>query len=367
MKLKLLYAIPLVGSIEWVKANGSFNKYSEEFKYLNKSFEINLISKDSKKYDIEDIKVHEGLYNFPLSIRNILFLFFPLLKPKLFKQSDVYYADHVSGAFPLVLAKYLFGKKVIVRFDWDWSFVVKKEYNFLTYFFVRLLENISIKNSDLVITTTPYLKKVILNRYNFKKRIAVIPNWVDSTVFKPSKVKKNNHSIISNGRLVESKDFLLLLKSVKNLGNGYSLTIIGSGPCKSELVKYAIDNKVKFRILGKVTNSKIPELLNSSQFFVSTSKYEGQSRAILEAMSCGIPTIATNVIGNRDTIINNENGILTNRNSEEINRTILELYKNAKLRNKISRHARSYILKNCDLKIVMNKTQKEINLLSKNV
>jgi len=51
MKPKLLYAIPLVGSIEWLKENGPLNRYLKEFEYLQNNFDVFIISKDKKKFN----------------------------------------------------------------------------------------------------------------------------------------------------------------------------------------------------------------------------------------------------------------------------------------------------------------------------
>ena len=366
MKPKLLYAIPLVGSIEWLKENGPLNRYLKEFEYLQNNFDVFIISKDKKKFNLLNKTKHEALPNLPLNFRNILFLFFPFIKPKYFIESDVYYADHVSSAFPLIIAKFLFNKKVIVRFNWDWSYFVKREYNFFTYAFVSFLERVSIKNADVVIATTPYLKEVVIKRYNFKKKIVVIPNWIDTDLFKPIKTKRKKNSIISIGRLVSQKDYTLLLKSIKHINNGYSVTLIGDGPEKKDLLSLAKKYNINLNIINKVDNRQIPEYLNSHELFISTSRYEGNPKAVLEAMSCAMPIVATNVIGNSDIIINEDNGLITDRDVRKLGLKITEIFKDDKLKNKISKNAREYVINNCSFDEVFKKITNELLMQVKN-
>ena len=365
MKPKLLYAIPLVGSIEWLKDNGALTRYLKEFNFLKSKFDITLISKDKTKFNIDKDLQHESLINAPTSIRNFLFLFFPILKPRIFKEADVYYADHVSGAFPLVLGKFLFRKKLIVRFNWDWSYFVKHEYNYITYLFVRFLENISIKYADIVIATTPHLENIVLEKLKFKNKVVVIPNWVDTDLFKPNKSKKKKNSIVSIGRLVPQKDYLLLLKSLNHLKNKYSLTIVGTGPQKNTLLDYAKKNNIKVNIIEKIENSEIPKYLNLHELYVSTSRYEGHPKAIIEAMSCAIPVIATNVVGNKDAIINKKTGIITQRDPKEISIHISNLNKSKSMKNKLANNARDYVTKNCGFDIVTKRISEELLSLIK--
>src|SRR3989344_1875250 len=365
MKPKLLYAIPLVGSIEWLKDNGALTRYLKEFNFLKSKFDITLISKDKTKFSLDKDLQHESLINAPTSIRNFLFLFFPIIKPRIFKEADIYYADHVSGAFPLVLGKFLFRKKLIVRFNWDWSYFVKHEYNYFTYLFVRFLEKISIKYADVVITTTPHLKDIVLEKLRFKNKIVVIPNWVDTDLFKPNKSKKKKNSIISVGRLVSQKDYLLLLKSLNQLKSKYSLTIIGAGPQKNALLKYAKKNNIKVNIIEKIENSKIPKYLNLHEIYVSTSRCEGHPKAIIEAMSCAMPVIATDVVGNKDALINKKTGILTQRDPKDIGIHISNLNSNLSMKNKLANNARAYVTKNCGFDIVTKRISGELLSLIK--
>ncbi len=103
----------------------------------------------------------------------------------------------------------------------------------------------------------------------------------------------------------------------------------GDGPIEKEikqLAKKQLDGKVKYRFMGRLSNSEILEYYrnNSITLFINLSDSEGLPVSIMEAMSFGIPCIATNVGGTAEIVINGYNGFLigTGENDQSIANTI---------------------------------------------
>lgn len=116
-------------------------------------------------------------------------------------------------------------------------------------------------------------------------------------------VKKNDFVICTTGRIVKMKGIDILIKALSLVKKKNVIVIIaGDGPEKRNLDilvdSLNLGNKVNF--LGQT--EKIVELLNASDLFVSTSYAEGMSNSILEALSCGVPVIITDISSNRDLI-----------------------------------------------------------------
>jgi sugar transferase (PEP-CTERM/EpsH1 system associated) len=108
------------------------------------------------------------------------------------------------------------------------------------------------------------------------------------------------------GRLVALKDVMTLLKGVEILGPGSPsahVLIVGSGPELLRLEEYVRQSS---RLLGRVTftgaSDNVAELLNGMDVFVLPSLLEGMSNTLLEAMSSGVPVIATGVGGNPEVV-----------------------------------------------------------------
>jgi glycosyltransferase involved in cell wall biosynthesis len=147
-----------------------------------------------------------------------------------------------------------------------------------------------------------------------------IPNGVDTKRFSPVSVEekievRKNLDLpqdatiaIFSGRLVSGKHVDRLLLAWRNLQEEYPqslLLIIGSGEEENKLRQMSSEN-VQFA--GQVDD--VVPYLKASDFFVLPSAAEGLSNALLEALSVGLPCIATAVGGTPDVIVDRHNGWL---------------------------------------------------------
>ena len=124
------------------------------------------------------------------------------------------------------------------------------------------------------------------------------------------------------------------------------MTIIGDGHLKKYLYDFIKSIDAPVRIIPKVSNDDLPKILNSNTFYLSTSLFEGSPKCILEAMSCGLVTIAYEAPGVSEILENKNNGILI-KNSPYIAKSIIEeLIADKDKINVIGVNARNYIKKN---------------------
>lgn len=119
------------------------------------------------------------------------------------------------------------------------------------------------------------------------------------------------------GVLIKRKGVSDLLKAIKLLKDSIKIdnvlfTIAGSGPeesnLKAECLELGINDIVRF--VGWVDNEKKISLLRESQLFVLPSYNEGLPVALLEAISYGLPVVATDVGDISEAVFNGENGFL---------------------------------------------------------
>jgi glycosyltransferase involved in cell wall biosynthesis len=114
--------------------------------------------------------------------------------------------------------------------------------------------------------------------------------------------------LISVGRLVNQKDHETLIRGIaaaKQLGCGSHLTLIGDGPEMCKLVELASDLGVRDAVtwLGELwVEDWVRTLLRWSDVFVTASAWEGCPNAVLEAMSEGLPIIASDIEPHREVL-----------------------------------------------------------------
>ncbi|MDH5684558.1 MAG: glycosyltransferase family 4 protein, partial [candidate division WOR-3 bacterium] len=149
------------------------------------------------------------------------------------------------------------------------------------------------------------------------------------------------------------KNLIALLEALKALP--YELTIIGKGSMRKELQKKAEADNINVRFINSVSHLKLPEILNQHETFILPSLYEGTPKALLEAMSCGLPVIGTDIKGINDIIEHKKNGYLCDTSASSIKEGILELLGNKTVQERISINARRTILKNFSIEVGLDK------------
>jgi len=135
--------------------------------------------------------------------------------------------------------------------------------------------------------------------------------------------QNNIFTIVSCSNLIPVKRVDLLAKAIMLLDGNFPLrwSHIGDGPerLKIESIISTVSTSTEIKLLGLMSNSEVFELYKKIEpdIFINVSSSEGVPVSIMEAMSFGIPVIATNVGGNSE-IVNEKNGILLNPNATSI-------------------------------------------------
>ena len=119
-------------------------------------------------------------------------------------------------------------------------------------------------------------------------------------------INNNKKNIISICRLVDQKNIFEIFNIAEKL-QIYNFIVLGDGYLLKEAKIYLKNKDIKNVFLFG-TQTDIFKYLYESDLFLSTSLYEGHPISILEAMSIGLPIVASKVTGNLDTVKNEFSG-----------------------------------------------------------
>ncbi|MAL18364.1 MAG: N-acetyl-alpha-D-glucosaminyl L-malate synthase BshA [Balneola sp.] len=179
----------------------------------------------------------------------------------------------------------------------------------------------SIDKSDGVTAVSEFLKQETYDRFNIKQDIKVIPNFIDLDRFKKSNkshfkkaICPNDEKVVvhvSNFRKVKRvPEVVTVFSKILDAGIEAKLLLAGDGPDRQKAEQQCRDLGIceHVRFLGKL--EEVEEVLSIADLFLIPSGSETFGLAALEAMSCSVPVISSNIGGLPEVNIHGETGYL---------------------------------------------------------
>ncbi|CAN5440445.1 N-acetyl-alpha-D-glucosaminyl L-malate synthase BshA [soil metagenome] len=178
----------------------------------------------------------------------------------------------------------------------------------------------ALERSDVVTAVSGFLQEKTRQNFNAETPITVIPNFVDTKLYKRVECTKLQQQLhiedefvlmhVSNFRPVKRvQDCVRILEEVRKTVPA-KLVFVGDGPERSDAERLVRElglwDHVKF--LGK--QSALPEILSIADIFLLPSQSESFGLSALEAMSCEVPVIATNIGGVPEVVGHGECGYI---------------------------------------------------------
>ncbi|MDT8302441.1 MAG: glycosyltransferase [Sedimentisphaerales bacterium] len=228
----------------------------------------------------------------------------------------------------------------------------------------KLIEAMAIKvvrQFELVVVRGNNAQEFLAS-HDIKETVAIITGSVNSCPKIPQ-IDRVIH-LIFVGRLSIIKQvhqFIEIVSAVRRIMPNIRAAIVGDGPLMSDLQNYAeelgLTNNIEF--LGK--RKDVDSILYNSQIFVLTSKSEGLSIAMAEAMAAGTVPVVADVGDLRDLIIDGVNGYLVKPNCiDEYTKKIMSLLQDPSLLEKYSFRAVEAARTYCDIEVISKKWQQNL-------
>ena len=294
-------------------------------------------------------------------------LFFgTVFKRKIIKSNlDIFFAPHLERGLPI-------GKVKTAVMVHDVIPLITNSYsqknalvNFVKGIFYR--RNLwKARKADLVLTNSNFTKKELIKKAKFpEENIIVTPLAVDSA-FRNENIHADTRElrrilvmykitqpyVLYYGGLEENKNIDMLLQSFNKVTSKHpdlKLVIAGKEfklgwdgkpkpitPSANRLLESLSDYKLQHKVIftGEIKQNHLPTILNNADCFVSLSNYEGFGLSVLEAITAGVPVVASDRTSYPEVL---EKGALLvdPKNSDEVAEKIKQILQDGSLKQRI--------------------------------
>lgn len=233
-----------------------------------------------------------------------------------------------AGFVGRLAAVFLKTKTIFTVHGWAFTDGVESTFRKLVY---RSIERLVAPMTDLFICVSNYdyqigMRDKVLSVK--KKNAVIIHNGVDEPVnFEiTDKIIHDPVRILMTARFSRQKDQETLLKALANIGGeNYEMVFLGDGPTLKYNKHLANNLGIGDNVEFKGFSEDVETYLKNCDIFVLSTNYEGLPISIIEAMSYGMPIIATNVGGNSELVENGKNGFLVDGSVESLRSALMKL------------------------------------------
>ena len=152
--------------------------------------------------------------------------------------------------------------------------------------------------------------------YNATAHPDTIPRTDEKTIRRireEAQCTEGEKLLVCVARLTEQKGHTVLLKAfrkIRDRGHPVKLALVGDGELEPELRRQASSLKLDGHICWMGRRNDVYDVLQSSDIYVSTSRWEGLTISILEAMAVGLPVVASDIGGHTEAVQKNETALL---------------------------------------------------------
>lgn len=196
------------------------------------------------------------------------------------------------------------------------------------------------RRADWLISNSDAGKSYHVSKGYPARRISVVPNGIDTALFTRDETRRRsvreNWGITDNfvvgicGRVHPKKDVECFLRVAERLATDGRLIFVVAGDDRSEygreMRKRAASLVAKGRLIWLGDRADVPSVINGFDLFCQTSAFgEGHSNALVEAMSCACPSVATEC-GDSRAILADDRWITSPGDDTAIAERILQLF-----------------------------------------
>ena len=287
----------------------------------------------------EHVKRYNNKY-----LRFIKSIKIPFLIKKEIKKQDILQQHQLTGFWVPFICKLFYKLPIYTRTGYDtYNFSIKQKSSVAIKTFFKILTFLALRFSNIYTVTSKEDFLFLKSKFKIDKtQLLIRHNWVNH---KSSNLGSITNRILCVGRLVDQKNYNLLVREFSNNINNLTLDIVGSGPLEKVILELAKELNVKINLLGVLNHDELSKLYAKYRFFITSSTFEGNPKSVLEAMGSGCVVIASKIPAHQEIITHMKDGLLFDIEKPELNNLFSELKANPEVALLISKNAIKRVVK----------------------
>ncbi len=158
----------------------------------------------------------------------------------------------------------------------------------------------------------------------------IVAPGLDTSVFKVKKLERENNTLLAVGRSHHLKNLDFTVRAWRKMVKKPKLALFGIEP--------SLGPKLGAKYSFNPDDDGVADLYNKATIFVQTSRHEGFSLPILEAMACGTPVVCTDADGNMDFCVDGRNCLMVEQdNVEQLKEALERMFSDENLRQRLAK------------------------------
>jgi len=319
--------------------NGDFiQRHAEAVALTNQVTAVHIITDPNCKQpyliDIKDINGVNTIIGYVKQTKNTLikgYLFFSVYL-KILKQIGSFDLVHLNVLYPFgILAlhlKWFYKKPYLISEHWTgYLDSQSKKISILQ----KLISKVITKSSSFICPVSNNLS-IAMQKFGLKGNYQKIPNVVDTDLFVPKKMNNEVFTLVHISSMLDghknTSGILRVILKLQKIIPTFKVKLIGSSTKNMQLFaeNSGLDSKF-YEFIDQIPQKEVIPHLQQADGLILFSNYENLPCVILEAFSCGIPVISTDIGGIKEYFPDEFGYLIEKKNEGELLDKILLLYK----------------------------------------
>jgi glycosyltransferase involved in cell wall biosynthesis len=249
----------------------------------------------------------------------------------------------------LLHARFIGGVHGFLRQD----ITIERLYSYILKYSLRAFDAVHVLNTYTLL---------LLKRWGYQNTY-LVPNGIDTFAFTLCQPEMSSFKILFTGIHNKNKGIDILAEIIRRFNESdfkHVRFVISGGGEYASIVKGLAEKYNNVEYVGYVPSYLLPSVYKNAHVFFAPSRLEGMPLRVLEAQSCGLPVVASNIPGIRDIVIHGKTGSLGKVDDVQGFIAMLKQYyclwkDSPKQFRMMNEEIRTYVVKNYDWNVVLDR------------